>query len=96
MAIKPIGDKILVEVLEENENKVGSIFVPDTAKEKPQQAKIVAVGEGTRDGDKVIPPSVKVGEVVLFSKYSGTELSYEGKDYLILQESNILAVLSKK
>jgi len=94
MAIKPIGDKILVEVIEENENKVGSIIVPDTAKEKPQQAKVVAVGEGIRDGEKIIPLSVKKGDIVLFSKYSGTELNHDGKDYLILQESNLLAIIS--
>jgi len=93
VAIKPIGDKILVEIVEDDMGKVGSLYVPDTAKEKPQQANVLAVGEGYRDGDKIIPLSVKPGDVVLYNKYSGTEISHDGKDYLILQENNILAIV---
>ena len=93
MAIKPIRDRVLVEMLEEEVEKVGSLFVPDTAKEKPQQGKVIAVGEGKRDGDKLVPPTVKVGDKVLFSKYGGTEIKYDGKEYLILSENDILAVI---
>ena len=93
MAIKPIGDKLLVEVLEEEADKVGSLYVPDTAKEKPQQGKVVAVGEGRKDGKDIIPLTVKAGDVVLYGKYSGTEIKHEGKDYLILSESDVLAIV---
>ena len=94
MAIKPIGDRLLVEVLEETDlNKVGSIYVPDTAKERPQQGKVVAVGEGKRDGKDLIPMSVKPGDVILYGKYSGSEVKYEDKEYLIMSESDVLAVI---
>ncbi len=93
MALKPIGDRVIVELLEEEMAKVGSIYVPDTAKEKPQQGKIIAVGQGKRDGKDLIPMTVKVGDKVLFTKYGGSEIKYEGKDYMILSESDILAVV---
>ena len=93
MAIKPIGDRVLVEPLEEEVSKVGSLYVPDTAKEKPQRGKIVAVGEGRLDGKDLIPMRVKVGDKVLFGKYAGVELKYEDKDYLILNEHDILVVI---
>ena len=94
MAIKPIGDKILVELPKEEEIKVGSLYVPDTAKEKPQQARVVAVGEGRRnDSNQLVPMSVKAGDVVVFRKYGGMEISNDGKDYLILSEGDILAVI---
>ena len=93
MAIKPIGDRLLVEVLEEDVDKVGSLYVPDTAKEKPQQGKVVAVGEGRKDGKDIIPLTVKAGDVVLYGKYSGTEIKHEDKDYLILSENDILAIV---
>lgn len=93
MAIKPIGDRVLVELIEEEIGKVGSLYVPDTAKEKPQRGKIVAVGEGRLDGKDLIPMRVKVGDKVLFGKYAGMELKYEDKEYLILNEHDILAVL---
>ncbi len=94
MAIKPIGDKILIEAIEEEEvQKVGSLYVPDSAQEKSNQAKVVAVGEGYKDGKDLIPLSVKAGDVVLYSKYAGTELKYEDKDYLIISESDIFAVI---
>jgi len=93
VAIKPIGDRLLVELIEEDEQKVGSIIVPDTAKEKPQIAKVIAVGEGHRDGKDIIPLTVKVGDKVLFSKYGGTVMKYEGKEYLLLSENDVLAIV---
>jgi chaperonin GroES len=91
--IKPLADRVLVEPLE-GETMKGGIIIPDTAKEKPQQGKIVAVGPGrTSDDGKRIPPEVKKGDTVLYGKYSGTEVTVEGKDYLILRESDVLAIL---
>jgi chaperonin GroES len=95
MALKPIGDRVVIELLEQEVEKVGSIFVPDTAKEKPQQGKIIAVGPGRRDGKDLIPMTVKVGDVVLFSKYGGMEVKQDGNDVLIISESDILAVVEK-
>jgi len=93
MAIKPIGDRVLVELLEEEVSKVGSLYVPDTAKERPQRGKIIAVGEGRLDGKDLVPMRVKVGDKVLFGKYAGVELKHEDKDYLILNEHDILVVI---
>ena len=93
MAIRPIGDRILVEPIEEDLNKVGSLYVPDTAKERPQRGKVVAVGEGRLDGKDLVPMRVKVGDKVLFGKYAGTELKYDDKEYLILSENDVLAVI---
>jgi chaperonin GroES len=93
VAIKPIRDRILVEPLDKEVEKVGSLYVPDTAKEKPQQGKVIAVGEGSRDGDKIIPLTVKAGDRVLYGKYSGTEIKYDGKEYLILSENDVLAII---
>ncbi len=94
MAIKPLGDKILVEIPGEEETKVGSLYVPDTAKEKPQEGVIVAVGEGRRsESNELIPLSVKVGDKVLYRKYGGTEVNHEGKDYLLLSENDVLAII---
>lgn len=93
MAIKPIGDRVLVELMEEEVAKVGSLYVPDTAKEKPQRGKVIAVGEGRLDGKDLVPMRVKVGDKVLFGKYAGTELKYDNKDYLILNEHDILVVI---
>jgi chaperonin GroES len=91
--IKPLADRVLVEPLE-GETMKGGIIIPDTAKEKPQQGKIVAVGPGrTSDDGKRIPPEVKKGDTVLYGKYSGTEVTVGGKDYLILRESDVLAIL---
>ena len=92
MAIRPIGDRILVEPIEEDLNKVGSLFT-DTAKERPQRGKVVAVGEGRLDGKDLVPMRVKVGDKVLFGKYAGTELKYDDKEYLILSEHDVLAVI---
>jgi chaperonin GroES len=87
--IKPLADRVLVEPLEAETKTASGIIIPDTAKEKPQKGNVVAVGAGTKEN----PISVKVGETVLYGKYSGTELKYEGKDYLIMKESDILAIV---
>ena len=93
MAIKPIGDRVLVQLIEEEFNKVGSLYVPDTAKERPQRGKVMAAGEGRYEGKDLIPMRLKVGDKVLFGKYAGTEFKYEDTEYLILNEHDILAVL---
>ncbi len=93
MAIKPIGDRILIEMMEDEIERVGSIYVPDTAKEKPQQGKVIAVGPGKRDGKDLVPMTVKVGDTVLYGKYSGTEIKHGGKDYLMVSENDVLAVV---
>ncbi|OPZ28295.1 MAG: 10 kDa chaperonin [Lentisphaerae bacterium ADurb.BinA184] len=94
LKVKPLGDRVLVEEIEEEEVKSGGIIIPDSAKEKPQRAKVVALGTGKRDDDgKKIPFEVKVGDVILTSKYGGTEVKIEGKEYKILSSSDILAVL---
>ena len=95
MKIKPLGDRVIVKPSESAENKTaGGIIIPDTAKEKPQEGTIVAVGPGRADENgKIISMNVKVGEKVLYSKYGGSELKYEGGDYLIMSESDILAVI---
>ncbi len=95
MALKPIGDRVVIEPMEQEAEKVGSIYVPDTAKEKPQQGKVIAIGQGKRDGKELIPMTVKVGDVVLYSKYGGMEVKHDGKDYLIISESDIMAIIGK-
>lgn len=87
--IKPIADRVVVEAAPAEEKTAGGIIIPDTAKEKPQKGKVVAVGNGKKDE----PMTVKVGDTVLYGKYAGTELSYEGVEYLIMRESDIYAVL---
>ncbi|MDL1870727.1 co-chaperone GroES [Deltaproteobacteria bacterium PRO3] len=92
--IRPLRDRIIVKRLEEIEKTKGGIIIPDTAKEKPQEAEVVAVGSGrVDDSGKTVPVEVKVGDKVLFSKYSGTEIKIDDEDYLILQESDIQAVV---
>lgn len=93
MAIKPLGDRVLIETLEDDIQKQGSLYIPDTAKEKPQEGKVKAVGKGRYEEGKLIPLEVKVGDKVLYGKYSGTEIKHDGKEYLIVRESDILAVL---
>jgi len=94
MAIKPLADRILLETLEPETKTQGGIYIPDNAKEKPQKGKVIAVGTGRKsDKGDVIALDVKVGDVVLYGKYSGTEVSVDGKDFLIVKESDILAVL---
>ena len=89
MKIRPLGDRVLVEPIEEKEQTVGGIIIPDTAKEKPQQGTVVAAGPGKKDEAM----EVKVGDVVIYGKYAGTEVSVDGKDYLIMKQSDILAIL---
>jgi len=92
--IKPLGDRVLVEALEDTEVVKGGIVIPDSAKEKPQEAKVVALGSGKTDDDgKKIPFEVKVGDIVLTSKYGGTDVKFEDKDYKILNASDILAIV---
>jgi chaperonin GroES len=94
MKIRPLHDRVLVERIEEQEVRKGGIIIPDTAKEKPQEGKVVAAGTGkvTEDG-KRLPLDVKVGERILFGKYSGSEVKLDDKEYLILREEDILAIL---
>jgi chaperonin GroES len=87
--IKPLADRVLVEPLEAETKTASGIIIPDTAKEKPQKGNVVAVGAGTKDN----PITVKVGQTVLYGKYSGTELKLDGNDYLIMRESDILAII---
>lgn len=94
MEIKPLGDKVLVEVLEAEERTKGGIVLPDNAKEKPQQAKVVAVGKGkVTDDGKVVTPEVKVGDTIIFGKYSGTELKIDERTLLMLSEGDILGIV---
>lgn len=94
MKVKPLSDRVLVKPLEEQEVKKGGIIIPDTAKEKPQQGEIVEIGPGrtTEDGKRV-SMEVKKGDKVLYGKYSGTEVTVDGAEYLILRESDVLAIL---
>jgi chaperonin GroES len=87
--IKPLADRVLIEPAEAEQKTAGGIIIPDTAKEKPQKGTVVAVGNGKKDE----PMTLKVGDVVLYGKYSGTEISYEGVNYLIMKESDIYATL---
>ena len=94
MKIRPLHDRILVKRVEEQEVKKGGIIIPDTAKEKPQEAKVIAVGNGkVGDDGKKIPLDVKAGDRILFGKYSGSEVKLEDKEYLILREEDVLAIL---
>jgi chaperonin GroES len=94
MNVRPLSDRILVKRLEEEEKTKGGIFIPDTAKEKPQQGKVVNVGDGKLlDNGTRIKPGVKAGETVLFGKYAGTEIKLEGQEYLILREDDIFGVI---
>ncbi len=94
MKIKPLSDRVVVEPLEAEEKTSGGIYLPDTAKEKPQIGKVVAVGPGkTADTGELIKLEVKVGDKVLYGKYSGTDVTIDGKNYLIVRESDILAIM---
>jgi len=94
MNIRPLGDRILVKRIQEEEKTKGGIIIPDTAKEKPQEGRVVAVGKGkmTEDG-KLLQPDVKAGDRILFGKYAGSEIKLEGEEHLILREDDILGVL---
>ena len=94
MALRPLHDRILVQRTEEEEQKVGGIIIPDTAKEKPQQGKVVAVGSGkVKDDGGRIAMDVKQGDTILFGKYSGQEIKLDGEEFLIMREEEVLAVL---
>ena len=95
MAFRPLGDRVLVKRVEEEEKTRGGIIIPDTAKEKPQEGEVMAVGPGARDeSGKIQPLDVQVGDRILFGKWSGTEVKLEGQDLLIMKESDILGVLA--
>ena len=94
MKVRPLHDRIMVERLEEKEVKKGGIIIPDTAKEKPQEGKVIAVGSGkVGDNGKKIPLDVKAGDKILFGKYSGSEVKIDDKEYLIMREEDVLAIL---
>jgi len=97
MKIRPLQDRVIVRRLEEEEKTKGGIIIPDTAKEKPQEGKVIAVGKGkeTEEG-KVIPLDVKAGDRILFGKYSGTEIKIEGEEHLIMREEDILGIIEGK
>lgn len=97
MKMRPLGDRVVVKPLEEEERTKGGIVLPDTAKEKPQHGEVVAVGPGAWDeeGEKRRPMDVKVGDRVLYGKYSGAEIKEDDEDYLILRESDILAIVER-
>ncbi len=93
MNLKPLGDRLIVQAVDEEETTTSGIVIPDTAKEKPQQGEVLAVGDGNwdEDGEKRIPLDVATGDVVLYSKYGGTEVKVDGEDLLVLRESDVLA-----
>ena len=97
MKVRPLHDSIIVQRIEEGEQKVGGIIIPDSAKEKPQQGKVIAAGSGkVKDDGKRIPLDVKDSDTILFGKYSGQEIKIDGEDYLIMREDEVLAVLEGK
>jgi chaperonin GroES len=97
MKVRPLHDRIIVQRIEEGEQKIGGIIIPDTAKEKPQQGKVFAVGKGkVKEDNSRQPLDVKDGDTILFGKYSGQEIKIDGEEYLIMREDEILAVLDSK
>ena len=95
MNLRPLGDRVVVEHVEQAEKSAGGVFLPDTAKEKPQEGKVLAVGTGrTLDNGTKLAMDVKVGDRIIYSKYSGSEIKLEGKEYLIISEKDVLAVLT--
>jgi chaperonin GroES len=94
MKIRPLGDRVLVQRLKEEDRTKGGIIIPDTAKEKPQEAKVVAVGKGkVNDDGRLIPTEVKAGDKILFGKYSGSEVNIDGEEHLIMREEDVLGIL---
>jgi chaperonin GroES len=94
MKVRPLGDRVLVKRIDEEEKTKGGIIIPDTAKEKPQEGRVMAVGSGkTLEDGKLVPLEVKAGDKILFSKYSGNDIKLDGQEHLILRESDILGVL---
>ncbi len=95
MKIKPLGDRVIIQVLESDEKTKSGIVVPETAKEKPQEGKVMAVGSGrTLDSGQLVPPQVKAGDKVIFGKYTGDEIKVDGREYLIVRESDILGIVN--
>ena len=95
MNVRPLHDRIIVSRIEEGEQKIGGIIIPDSAKEKPQQGRVVAAGSGkSKDDGKRVPLDVKAGDLILFGKYSGQEIKLDGEEYLIMREEEILGVLN--
>ena len=96
MKVRPLHDRVIIERIEEGEQKVGGIIIPDSAKEKPQQGKVIAAGKGKIEKDgKVTPLDVKAGDTILFGKYAGQEIKVDGNEYLIMREEEILGVIEK-
>ena len=96
MNVRPLHDRVTIERIEEGEQKIGGIIIPDSAKEKPQQGKIIAAGKGRIEKDgKVTPLDVKAGDTILFGKYAGQEIKIDGNDYLIMREEEVLGVIEK-
>ncbi|HEX9582833.1 MAG TPA: co-chaperone GroES [Gemmatimonadales bacterium] len=93
MKVQPLADRVLIRPLEETEQMRGGLYIPDTAKEKPQQGEIVAIGPGRFEKGARVPMEIKVGQKVLYGKYSGTEVTFEDEQYLIIKESDVLAVM---
>ncbi len=91
--MRPLHDRVIVKRIEEEERTKGGIIIPDTAKEKPQDGQVIAVGPGRREDGKVIKPDVKAGDRILFSKYSGTEIKLDGEEHIIMREDDILGVI---
>ena len=97
MNFRPLHDRVLVQPLDGEEKTAGGIIIPDTAKEKPSEGKVIAVGPGAKTEDgKILPMEVKVGDLVLFGKWSGTEVKIDGVEYSIMKESDIMCIMSKK
>jgi chaperonin GroES len=93
MNVRPLHDRIVIKRIEEKETVKGGIIIPDTAKEKPQEGEVIAVGKGKREKGELIPLDVKVGDRILFGKYSGTEIKLEDQEYLIIREDEVLGVI---
>ena len=91
--VNPLADRVVIKATEESEQMRGGLYIPDTAKEKPQQGEIIAVGPGKYEDGKLVPMGVKVGDKVLYGKYSGTEVTLDNEQYLILRESDVLAII---
>ena len=97
MKFRPLHDRVLIKVLDSEEKTSGGIIIPDTAKEKPQEGEVVGVGPGAKSEDgKIVPMDVKVGDIVLFGKWSGTEVKIEGTEYSIMKESDIMGIAKRK
>jgi chaperonin GroES len=96
MKVRPLHDRVIVQRLDEGEQKIGGIIIPDTAKEKPQQGKVISAGLGKREKTERVPLDVKEGDTILFGKYSGQEIKIDGNEYLIMREDEVLAVIESK